>query len=196
MGSSHHYSFAQLVDLVDGRLSADKQQQVRAHVAGCQRCAVDADWLERTIELMRTDRSEEPPALLVAGAIDLFRSRNSRNVPRKRLVGMLRFDSNRRLLVPRLRSGARLERQLMFDAEGFQLDLRILRAGSQWLVLGQVFGAAGGGQVRLQGAAGEAETDLNDLYEFRLPPVPAGSYDLVLYLENADIEIVGLEVGI
>jgi anti-sigma factor RsiW len=196
MGSGHHSSFAQLVDLVDGRLSADEQQQVRAHVASCQRCAMDVDWLERTIDLMRTDRSEDPPALLIAGAVALFRSRNNREVPRKRLAGMLRFDSDRLQLVPGLRSGAPLERQLMFDAEGFNLDLRILRSGSQWLVLGQVFGAAGGGQIRLHGPAGEAQTDLNDLYEFRLPPVPAGSYDLILYLENADVEIVGLEVGI
>jgi hypothetical protein len=84
----------------------------------------------------------------------------------------------------------------MFDAEGFNLDLRILRAGSQWLVFGQVFGAVGSGQVMLQGPAGEAQADLNDLSEFRLPPVPAGSYDLILYLESADVEIVGLEVGI
>jgi hypothetical protein len=89
-----------------------------------------------------------------------------------------------------------LERQLMFDAGGFNLDLRILPVGSQWLLFGQVFGAVGGGRVELLGPTGATQTDLNDLYGFRLPPIPAGRYNLTLYLENADVEIIGLEVGV
>ena len=196
--TDHHSSFTRLVDLVDGRLNANAKKQVQAHIAGCRRCAAEVDWLERAIGLMRTDRSEDLPAHVIAQVVDLFRSRNKLDLPRRpqRLIGVLRFDSDRLALVPGLRSRAPLERQLMFAAGGFNLDLRMLPAGSQWLIFGQVFGAVGRGRVKLQGPAGEAQTDLNDLYEFRLPPMPAGRYGLTLYLENADVEIAGLEVGV
>jgi hypothetical protein len=192
-----HIPFPRLVDLVEGRLPSDAQEQVRVHVAACPRCAEQVAWLERVIGLMRTDDAEEPPPPVIAGALDLFRSRGAPEAPglRQRLKAALRFDSARAPLAPGLRSEAPGERQLLFNAEGFDMDLRIRPAGGLWELAGQVLGSESGGQVELQGPAGTNQTDLNDMCEFRLPPVPPGSYTLTLRLATVDVEIIDLEVG-
>jgi hypothetical protein len=48
----------------------------------------------------------------------------------------------------------------------------------------------------LQGTAGISQTTLNELSEFTLPPVQAGSYKLVLSLANVDVEIEEIRIGL
>jgi anti-sigma factor RsiW len=191
-------SFAQLIDLVEGRASNDEQKRVRAHTASCGRCAAELAWIEQVIDLMRTDETVDPPPEVIALAVGLFESQKTPRISslRQRLRAVLRFDSARPALAPALRSRVPLERQLIFEAEGFNLDLRVRPEGPMWLIFGQVFGAAGGGLVQLNGPTGTTQTDLNNLSEFRLPAVPAGSYNLTLRLESVDVEIAGLEIGV
>jgi hypothetical protein len=194
--TDRHIPFAQLVDLVEDRLGAEEQRQARAHASSCGRCGADLAWLEQVIALMRTDDSIDLPAHVVGRAVGLFRSRPppERSALRRRLRAALRFDSAS--AAPTLRSRVSLERQLMFNAEGFNLDLRVRPEGRMWLISGQVFGALEGGQVELDGATGTTRTDLNALYEFKLPPIPAGSYNLTLRLGSIDVQIAGLEIGV
>jgi hypothetical protein len=129
--------------------------------------------------------------------VGLLGSRRPPEAPtsRQRLYAALRFDSARANAAPALRSRPSLERQLMYNAEGFDLDLRIQPAGRMWQISGQVFGCAGSGQIELDGPSGPTCTDLNEQYEFRLPPIPAGNYNLTVRLEQIDVEITGLEIG-
>jgi hypothetical protein len=193
-----HIPFAWLVDLVDGRLGANEQQLIRDHISTCGACAANHAWLERVIDLMRTDDSIDAPAPVVARAVGLFQARNTIVPPTLRQIvrAALRFDSTRMSAAPALRSRVPLERQLMFTAEGFNLDLRIRPQGPLWSISGQVFGTAGGEQIELNGPTGSTQSNLNNLSEFRLPPIPAGSYNLTLRLERADVEIAGLEIGV
>ena len=193
-----HIPFAWLVDLADRRLGAQEQQQVHDHISTCGACAANYAWVERVIDLMRTDDSIDPPAPVVARAVALFQARNTVERPalRQILRAALRFDSVRMPLAPALRSRVPLERQLMFTAEGFNLDLRIRPQGPLWAISGQVFGTVGGEQIELNGPTGSTQGHLNRLSEFRLPPIPAGSYNLTLRLERVDVEIAGLEIGV
>lgn len=193
-----HIPFARLVDLVDGRLGAEEQKLVRDHISTCRRCDVNRAWLEHVIDLMRTDDSTDPPAHVVAQAVGLLHLRNTVERPALRQVlrAALRFDSTRMSLAPALRSRVPLERQLLFTAEGFNLDLRIRPQGAMWSISGQVFGTVGGEQIELNGPTGSTQSNLNDLSEFRLPPLPAGSYNLTLRLASFDVEIAGLEIGV
>jgi hypothetical protein len=195
---NRHVPFAQLVDLAEGRVSDDVQKRIRAHMSSCGRCAAELAWLEQVIGLMRTDETVDPPPQVVARAVGLFRSRKApdRASLRQRLRAVLRFDSSRASLAPALRSRVPIERQLIFEAEGFNLDLRVRPDGPMWLIFGQVFGPVGGGLVQLNGPTGTTQTGLNDLSEFRLPPVAAGSYNLTLRLQSVDVEIAGLEIGV
>jgi hypothetical protein len=76
------------------------------------------------------------------------------------------------------------------------LDLRIRPQGPMWSISGQVFGTSGGEKIELNAATGTILSYLNDLSEFSLPPVPAGSYNLTLRMQELDVEIAGLEIGV
>ena len=111
IGTSH-ISFAQVVDLVEGRLSAAAQAQAQAHTAGCARCAAQFTWLSRVIALMRTDTADDAPS---PGCCSRRRSLPKRRAldtvgVRQRRLAALRFDSWRTAPLG-VRGGARPERQ-------------------------------------------------------------------------------------
>jgi hypothetical protein len=191
-----HISFAQVVDLVEGRLSEVAQAQAQAHTAACSHCAAEVNGIARVIGLMRTDTAEDPPAQVVDLAVDLFRTRRAPVTVRRRLPAALRFDSWRALPQAGMRGGTRSERQLLFNAEGFDVDVRITRSGEVWTIAGQVLGPEQGGQVVLQGESGTLQSALTELNEFKLSPVPSGTYTLIVQLSSVEVEIVGLEIGI
>jgi hypothetical protein len=82
-------SFGQLVDLVEGCLTAKEQEHTLAHVFACSVCAGEVAWLERVIGLMRTHDSVEPPPYVVAHLIGVFRSRMARSRPIEGTVSRL-----------------------------------------------------------------------------------------------------------
>jgi hypothetical protein len=95
-----------------------------------------------------------------------------------------------------VRSGKPGSRQLLFSTNVDEIDLRIEPEGQSWLISGQVLGETGGqGMVVLAGASGMSETTLNELSEFTLPPVQAGTYKLILSLATVDVEIEEIKVG-
>jgi len=195
MGStSDHIPFDQLVDLAEGRVTAEERATVQAHVDTCVQCADDIAWLERVIDLMRSDDSVEPPPCVVAGVVDLFRSQTISAAPdRPRLIrAVLRFDSARLAAPIGRRAGPTGERQLLFSAEQFHLDLRMIPADGLVAVAGQVLGASVGGQVELHSAEVSVHAMLNDMSEFVLPAIPPGVYSLNLRIDDLEVEIAGL----
>jgi predicted anti-sigma-YlaC factor YlaD len=59
--SDEHLSIETLADYVDGRLAAEAGARVEAHVAGCEACRTEADWLRAA--LRRESWTAPPPAL-------------------------------------------------------------------------------------------------------------------------------------
>jgi anti-sigma factor RsiW len=196
---SPHISFERLTDLVEGRLSADEWADLHGHLAACSRCAADLSWLTRAITLMRTDDSQDTPALVIARAVRLFRSRaeQAASAPnlRQRVLALLRLDSAQPPLALGLRAGQAAARQLLFSAGERDLDVRLTPAGDAWVVSGQLLGPEASGQAELRGEAIRVQASLNDLSEFVLPPVPAGHYGLILHLKEAEIEVPNLQIG-
>jgi len=192
-----HIPFAQVVDLVEGRLSTVAQAQALAHTAACARCAAEIDGIKHVIGLMRADTADDPPAQVVNLAVGLFRTRRAPEpiAARRRLLTALRFDSWRTLPQAGMRGGTRSERHLLFNAEGFDVDVRITRSGEVWTISGQVLGPEQGGQVELHGASGTLQCALTELSEFKLSPVPPDIYRLIVQLSSVEVEISGLEVG-
>jgi anti-sigma factor RsiW len=198
--SSHTVPFERLVDLVEGRLAASERRTVEAHVAACARCAERVARLERVTGLMRTDASVDAPRRLVADAVALFRARGAgpARAPSlvERIVATLTFDSSRLAPAFGVRSSAPTpdSRQLIFSAGPRDIDLRLARVGDAWAISGQVLGECAGGRVRVEGASREASVELNDLCEFALPSLPAGSYRLVLQLPEAEVELPEIDL--
>lgn len=194
-----HITFERLVDLVEGRLPADAQSPILAHLADCPQCTVERVWLERVINLMRTDTTESAPPAVIDHVVKLFesRQRQAKADPqlRQRIFALLRFDNVLPPLSFGLRSGQTETHQRLYSAGSYDLDLRLKPVGQEWMVSGQLLGTATGGKVELYGEAAQVQTTLNELSEFTLPAVPAGTYSLVLYLDEIEIEVTVLELS-
>jgi hypothetical protein len=147
---------------------------------------------------MRTDTAPDAPRDVRASAVSLFSRGENAGEPSllRRIVAALSFDSTSNLAPAfGVRSGYATSRQLLYSAEENDIDLRITLEKENWIVAGQVLGeGCVGGRVELEGATERAEAGLNELCEFTLPPVSAGSYTLRLRLGNAEVEIPRLEL--
>lgn len=195
ISGSDHISFAQVADLVEGRLSVVAQAQAQAHAASCPRCAAEIAWLTRVVELMRADTGDDAPRQVIDRAVGLFRARRAPAVY-QRLSAVLIFDSLRPAQPLGLRGGAPSEQQLLFNAEAFDIDIRIAGSGELWTIAGQVLGPEQTGVVALHGAHGMLESALTELSEFKLAPVAPGTYTMIVQLLSVEIEISGLKVGV
>lgn len=192
-----HLSLTKLADLAEGRMATTERTISSAHLSTCGRCAAKFTRLEHVLGLMRTDKTEDAPPELVSRALHLFRPRAAVKAPslRERLVAALSFDSLQMSPAYGVRSGQAASRQLLYSAGDYDLDLRITQISEGWVVSGQVLGdVCVGGQVELEGEPDRAQVDLNDQCEFKLPPVPTGSYNLRLRLTGAEVEIPQLEL--
>ncbi len=197
-----HIPFARLADLAEGRLTAAETAAARGHLEGCGACAGQAAELERVTGLMRADTSEDAPRDVLFNAVQLFRSRPPVAAEThgllRRLVASLSFDSGARTPAFGLRSSANAAaRQLLFSAGDVDVDLRLVPSGDGWAVSGQVLGECAAGRVELFAEGDDtsaARADLNDLCEFTLPTVPAGTYTLRLTLDDAEIEVPSLSL--
>lgn len=145
---------------------------------------------------------EAPPDAVLLRAMAVWRPRSAAapaasplvraaGVLVRRLQAALRLDTGHGPLpLPGLRSTATATRQLLYSADGIDIDLRIQpahsRSGAGWRVQGQLLGPVGTGRALLQCGSWSASSDWNELCEFSFPPVPAGL--CVLQLQGADWE--------
>lgn len=193
-----HIPFAKLADLAEDRASADERAASMAHLSGCADCTQQLEQLGQVLTLMRTDTATDAPRDILAYAVSLFTRRESAAEPSllRRIVAALSFDSSANLAPAfGVRSGHAASRQLLYSAEGNDIDLRITAEAENWIVAGQVLGEdCGGGRIEIEGEGELASADLNELCEFTLPPVSAGSYTLRLRLADAEVEIPRLEL--
>jgi hypothetical protein len=194
-----HPPFNRLTDLVKGDLSGEQQAEIAGHVATCSDCAAEVGWLEHILELYRTDDhiSAPPAALARVRCFFPLEVAPQREEPRRRITAVLTFDSADAPLAIGIRSDMAVKRQLVFRAEEFELDLHIVSAGSRWIVSGQVLGSDEDGHAELLEETGTplATASLNDLRQFTLPPVTAGSYTLMIQLNETAIEVPSLKIG-
>jgi hypothetical protein len=197
----HHIPFRTLSDYVSGDLPLVERVDVESHAAVCSRCADELAELERLIQLMRSDLSEDAPPHVIKRALKLYREKhvqqNTSSDLRRRVLAVLHFDSIRLTPAFGVRSGKPGARQLLFNTNVNEIDLRIEPEGQAWLVSGQILGGkTGSGTAVLEGATGVRETALNELNEFTLPPVEAGTYKLILNLTDVEVEIEEIRIGL
>lgn len=191
-----HIPFEQLADVVEGHRQLDEHEN--EHLSSCSTCSADVLWLQNTLGLMRTDQSIDPPAHLVTRAVHAFYARFPRGAPSsplRRVMAALRFDSAQSPMAVGVRAGQAAPRQLLYSAEEHDLDLRITPNDARWTVSGQVFGPVSGGSVELVGPSSTVRTGIDELHEFALPPVPAGSYTLRVRFQDVEAEVPQLDLG-
>ena len=195
MTTSTHIPIETRANLADGRATADAQAAAMAHVSTCSTCHDTLHALQQLILRMRSDSTTDAPRDVLTSAINIF-SREKRS-PLRRIVALLTFDSRTAGPAFGLRSLPGASRQLLYSAEDTDLDLRITMQNDECILAGQVIGAGcAEGYVEISGVTGRSEATLNDVCEFTLPPVPAGSYSMILRMHDREIEIPELELKV
>lgn len=153
----------------------------------------------------------DAPEALIQRVVSLFqavpRPAARAGLPRWRAV--LQFDSG--LASPLafgMRSATAEVRQLLYSLQGCDVDLRVAREDSAgqggFSLSGQLLGPDSQGVVVAELGQGDAadgqatptlRAALNELGEFRLPPLAAGDWRLSLELADKTIELPPLQLG-
>lgn len=107
----------------------------------------------------------------------------------RKIQAVLTFDSFTTSPAFGVRSGASVARQVLYGADDIDLDVRITPDDGRWVISGQMLGDCSAGEVELIGAAEPVQTDLDDLCEFTLSPVPPGNYGLRVRFGEIEIEV-------
>jgi len=142
-------------------------------------------------QLARSDDLEDAPEHVVNRAVRLFGQGRPSVRASPRIRALLRFDSVQSPLAFGVRSGASAARRLLYEAGPYTIDVRVTGRS----LAGQVLGPCSGGQVALDGPAGQAEGALSDTCEFQLGPVPAGAYHLSFLIDDDIIDIPDVELA-
>jgi anti-sigma factor RsiW len=197
-----HLSIEQLADLVDERTAPEESRAVRRHVAACPRCESQLARLQHLIHSMRADTSIDAPRDVLVYAKNIFNQNTRVAAPTlvRRIVAALSFDSFTSAPAFGTRSRQTETRQLLFSAQGNDIDVRVSPQSEGWAISGQVLGAPiaaiKDAAVLLQGASLSETAELNDLSEFSFPPVPPGSYKLNLRLGDVEVELPEIGLGL
>jgi len=193
MNTSAHISLESLTEIAEDRATPGSLETVMAHVTTCSACDDTLRRLRQLIFMMRSDTVTDAPRDVLMSAIHIFAT--ERRPPLPRIIATLIFDSRNAGPAFGMRSLHSTSRQLLFEAQHTDLDLRITIQNEECVIAGQVLreGCAGG-MVEISGASGSAEASLNGLCEFTLPAIPLGNYSLRVRMRDVEIEIPKLEL--
>jgi anti-sigma factor RsiW len=195
-----HPSRERLADLAEGRLGALERSRLERHISECARCSADLTSMALPAEAPAPTRgSAELSVLGRARRLLRHPSANSAAGPASQFTGALRFDSATMAPAFGMRGTSETsDRQLLFEAGPFEVEVHTRGGRAGWNISGQVLGPthATSGEVRLIGVRASARSHLSELLEFRFPMVPHGKYQLELRLAaEALLQIGPFELG-
>lgn len=153
--------------------------------------------------LLRSRTLMDAPEAVIQRALDLWQTRTPASTGaaepafgglRRRLAALLDFDSA--VAAPAaLRSGGDGMRQLLFTAEGRDVDLRVAAPdGTGCRISGQILGPDEAGVALLSCGSYQAETAWSELSEFSFDGVPAGTCRITLRSADWELELPDVEI--
>ena len=197
--------FEQLIDHLDGRLAPAPAAAVERHVAlGCLQCGENVVWYGRVKLVAASDDSVEPPPWVLKRALRVFDSQPGSASLASRVIASLVFDSLRRPGLAMSRSIGLEDRQLMYEAEPYSIDLQVAsldqaRADLSGQILRRgelMFDSVAGLTLNLVRKGSPAlSTVTNDRGEFRVTAIDCGNYDLKIEARDVSITIIGLPIA-
>jgi hypothetical protein len=198
--------FERLIDHLDGRLEAAAAETVAAHLAsGCEECASDRTWYESVRRTTAADDSIEPPPWVLKRAIKVFDGVRNRSGLTRRLgdiIATLVFDSFEGPAFAGARATEAAEHQLLYRADGFNIDLLVEPSEQQMNLRGQILRE---GESTFESTSGISlelvregqlihSTCTNHVGEFTIPAIELGRYDLRIEASEVSITVTGLAI--
>jgi hypothetical protein len=199
MLTGEHIADDVLLDFAEDRADTATAARVRQHLdTGCTHCATELTFWSRALSALEADRAPAPPAVVLQAAFALF----DRLAPKKttlwqRVVATLAFDSRVQPALAGARDTGGASFQLLFEAEGADIDLLCERGQRGWHITGQALSTNPpelGWKVLATSEAGRIETDTDPLGEFRLHDLAPGVYELALRDVNHEIVLPNIEL--
>ena len=150
--------------------------------------------IKQIINLMQLDDSVDAPTEAIKWSKNIFRSRLT--APKKSIVeqvlAVLKIDlSPDQAAFGERSASASQTRQMLFEAADSSIDLRITTSDEGFIIKGQILGE---GFEEATIKIGQAQTETNQLSEFEIKNIPAGTYDLSIKTDNQEIVLKAIEL--
>ena len=198
--------FEKFIDFLDGLLAEEEVREINLHLdLGCARCLQNRDWYQTVRDIVRRDPIFRPESWVRKQAVEIFERGRFR---RHRVTGMMQaahltYDSMERLSIAGARTAAGSNRQLIYRAAGYNIDIQVAPSAKHGAdIMGQVlrqeeagFGSVGGLLIDLIRDDRELwSTTTGGFGEFAMCEIESGNYKLRVDTEDLIITIESLPV--
>lgn len=202
-------SFERLVDFLDKRLEEAEAASVATHLATkCAACAETTGWYERVRVVAASDDSVAPPSWVFKRALRIFDNPQRHHLGLTERIGQaiasLVFDSFARPALAGVRSTETSNRQLLYRAGDYSVDLQIAPSEHAHAdLIGQVLKE---GEPSFQSVSGlklaiaqrgkivfSAVTD--EMGEFKVSGMEQGVYELRVELSEGSITVPDMPIS-
>jgi hypothetical protein len=157
---------------------------------------------ESLIQALRTESAQfDAPEHVIQRAFTIWKPKATEKPSlAHHILATLKFDSFTESPISLgVRSVSSSNRQILFSAEGRDIDVRVSslskRGSMVFSVSGQILGPDDSGSVSLESDARQWSADLNELSEFQFEEVPAGKYEMTVSLGDTVIVLPKIDVG-
>lgn len=193
-------SLEELLEYLHGAGAEAERAARAAHLeTGCPQCLENQRWLLAVERLAAADDSITFPEQVIARVVSEFRKQAAARPPLRQLFVQLIFDSlfPQRLAPVRTAPGSEtpaISRQVLYRAEGYDIDLRFERSDETEDLIGQVQAGhrAPASPLPVQLWRDNEQTfstQTNARGIFRFTGIPAGSYQLKIQVPEGEISI-------
>lgn len=199
--------FERLIDYLDNKLAEAERADVAAHLAsGCVACGETRDWYANVRLATSTDDSVAPPPWVFKRAVRIFDAAQRPRLAERigQAIASLVFDSFARPALAGVRSSETANRQLLYRAGDYSIDLQISPSEETSAgLIGQVLREGEANFESVSGLKLEIVRGKNSVYsamtdemgEFKVSGVEHGVYDLRIELSEGNITIPDLPIS-
>jgi hypothetical protein len=200
-------SLQRLVDYLDDRLAEPDRAGVADHLAtGCLACGETRNWYASVRLATSTDDSVAPPPWVFKRAIRIFDAAQRPRLKERigQAIAWLIFDSFARPALAGVRSSETANRQLLYRAGDYSIDVQIAPSEETRAVLiGQIlregesnFESVSGLKLEIvQGERPVSSSVTDEMGEFKFSGVEHGVYKLRIELSEGSITIPDLPIN-
>ncbi len=190
-----HIEFAQLIEKFESGLPVP--DSISIHVAECRSCESEYRKLKEFFGYVGQKPAEEVPQAATANILNIYQRRPAAEKTTASVLsklGVLIFDDWATALNERY--AGMDSRQLLYQADGFDIDLRIELSGYRCRLTGQILPDCSGAEITLSNDGMSATVALNDTGEFAFDAVETGDYSLRIHNSDVDISVENIPLHI
>jgi hypothetical protein len=201
-------SFERIIDFLDHRVSEAEASRVAKHLAGdCAACGESRDWYQRVRITAASDDTVAPPPWALKRAVRILETERNRPGLAARIgqaIASLVFDSVARQPLAGVRSTETANRQLLYRAGNYSIDLQVAPSEhARADLIGQVLQESEPTFESVAGLKLDVECDgkivcstvTDEMGEFKVTGLQLGVYNLRVELSEGSITVPDLPVS-